>query len=161
MSNSPNIPIGLNLVAILEPKADAAGRTGSWVSLKGAKRAWLCFYTDQGNAATIAVSINQASAVAGTGSKVITNTLPIWANQDAATNSIWTKATDAVNFTTSAAVKKKLVVFELDPATLDIASGFDCVTLITGASNAANITSGFALIEPRLMQATVVDAMLD
>lgn len=159
--NSPHIPIGLNLVSVLAPAADAAGRTGSWISLKGVKRAWLVFYADQGNAATIAVSINQASAVAGTGSKVITNAIPIWANQDAATNAIWTKATDAVNFTTSAAVKKKFVVFELDPATLDLANSFDCVTLITGASNAANITSGFALLEPRLMQATVVDAMLD
>lgn len=159
--NSPNIPAGLLPVSILCPAADAAGRTGIYVSLRSVKRAWLLFYADQGNAATIAVSIQQASAVAGTGTKVITNTIPIWVNQDANTAATFTRATDAVNYTTSAAVKKKWIVFELDPATLDLANGFDCVTLITGASNAANITSGFALLEPRYMQETAVNAVID
>jgi hypothetical protein len=34
-----------------------------------------------------------------------------------------------------------MVVFEIDPASLDVANGFDCVYLSTGASNAANITA--------------------
>jgi hypothetical protein len=38
-------------------------------------------------------------------------------------------------------VKEKLVVIEIDPATLDQANGFDCVKVATGASNAANITT--------------------
>lgn len=161
MNNSPFIPVGLVPVSILEPKADAAGRTGLYISLRGARRAWLVAYIDQGNAATIALTINQATAVAGTSAKAITVSIPIWANQDANTAATFTKQTDAVSFTTSAAVKKKIVVFELDPATLDLANSFDCVAMITGASNAANITSAFALIEPRMAQATVVDAIVD
>jgi len=158
--NHLQIPENLLPISVLPPATDAAGRTGAWVSLKGAIRAWVVAYIDQGNAATIALSINQASAVAGTGSKVITNTVPIWANQDGAA-SVFTRATDAVNFTTSAAVKKKIVVFEIDPASLDVAGGFDCITLITGASNAANLTSALIWLETSYGQVTPINALAD
>ncbi len=158
--NHLQLPENLLPISVLAPAADAAGRTGAWVSLKSANRAWVLVYIDQGNAATVAISINQASAVAGTGSKVITNTVPIWANQDGAA-SVFTRATDAVNFTTSAAVKKKLVIFEIDPASLDVAGGFDCITVITGASNAANITSALLLLETSYGQATPINALAD
>lgn len=158
--NHLQLPENFLPISVLEPKADAAGRTGAWVSLKSAVRAWVEFYVDQGNAATIAVSINQASAIAGTGSKVITNAVPIWANQDCDA-SAFTRATDAVNFTTSAAVKKKLVIFQIDPATLDVAGGFDCITVITGASNAANITSAKIWLETSYGQATPINAKAD
>lgn len=159
--NHLQLPENVLPVSVLAPAADAAGRTGGWVSLKGAQRAWAVVHIDQGNAATIAISINQASAVAGTGSKVITNTVPIWANQDAATAAAFTRQTDAVNFTTSAAVKKKTVIFEIDPASLDVAGGFDCITIITGASNAANITSALLFLESTYGQATAVNALAD
>ena len=158
--NHPYIPENLLPISVLPPAADAAGRTGAWVSLKNAVRAWVEFYVDQGNAATIAVTINQASAVAGTGSKAITNAVPIWANQDA-TAAAFTRQTDAVSFTTSAAVKKKIVIFEIDPASLDVAGGFDCITCITGASNAANITSAKIWIETSYGQATAINALAD
>lgn len=159
--NHLQLPENLLPVSVLAPAADAAGRTGGWVSLKNALRAWVIFHIDQGNAATIALSINQASAVAGTGSKVITNTVPIWSNLDAATSGVFTRRTDAVNYTTDAAVKKKIVIFEIDPASLDVAGGFDCITGITGASNAANITSAIVLLETSYGQATAVNALAD
>lgn len=158
--NHLQIPENLLPISVLPPATDAAGRTGAWVSLKSATRAWVVAYIDQGNAATIALSINQASAIAGTGSKVITNVVPIWANQDGAA-SVFTRATDAVNFTTSAAVKKKIVVFLIDPETLDVAGGFDCITLITGASNAANLTSALIWLETSYGQATPINALAD
>ncbi|GEM_PF-3950060 len=37
-------------------------------------------------------------------------------------------------------------MFEVDPTTLDKANGFDCITVKTAASNAANITSAFCLL---------------
>ena len=95
-----------------------AALTGAYVSVKNYGRVFVMVDIDQANAASMAISIEQASAVAGTGSKVITVAVPIWANEDCATNDTLVRQTDAVDFTTSAAVKVKKVVFEIDPATL-------------------------------------------
>src|SRR4051812_14424659 len=127
------------VVPLLKPATDAAGRTSRYISLKNAARAFIVVHMDQANAATVALTPLQASAVAGTGSKVIPATR-IWADQDEATSDLPVRQTDAANFTTSAALKQKLVVFEISPAALDVNNGFDCIAIQTGASDAANIT---------------------
>jgi len=155
-----SIPQRLPLIEAITPQAGDA-ITGAYISLKNAHRALVLVHINQANAATVAISIEQATAVAGTGSKVITNVVPIWANQDCVASDALVKQTDAVNFTTSAAVKHKLVVFQIDPETLDMANGFDCITVKTGGSNAANITSAVYLLEPRYAQATPPSAIID
>jgi hypothetical protein len=156
-----NLPENLKIVNALAPAADAGGRTGAYVSLKNALKAWVVFHTTQGNAATIALTIEQATAVAGTGSKVITKAVPIWVNLDTAASDTLVRATDAVNYTTDAGVKLKQVVFEIDPILLDVAGGFDCITIKTGASNAANITSAQYFIQTAYPQATPPTATAD
>ena len=99
---------------LAKPAADAAGRTSRYVSLKNYRKAFLKFTCDQGNAATIQLDPKQASAVAGTGSKALTQNCRIWANEDVAAAYPPTKQTDAKTFTTSAAVKEKEVTFEID-----------------------------------------------
>lgn len=129
-----------NVVSLLAPAADAAGRTGAYASMKNVHRAHVIAFIKQGNAATVTVSLLQASAVAGTGSKA-GPAVPIWSNQDAAADAFTRVAADAASFETSAALKDKIVIFDVDPAKLDINNGFDCIGVSTGASNAANITS--------------------
>ena len=150
-------------VGLLKPAADAGGRTGRYVSLKNVIRAAIYAYIDQGNAATITLSIYQSTVVAGTDGKVLVTAavVPIWANEDLATNDTMTRQTDAVNFTTSAAVKEKLVCFLIDPAKLDIANDFDCVTLVTGASDAANITSAWIECEMKYAAETPPSVTID
>ena len=54
------------------------------------------------------------------------------------------------------------MVFEIDPATLDLAGGFDCLCVKTGASNAANITAAsYILTAPRFAGATPPSAVVD
>jgi hypothetical protein len=98
-----HLPEQFKIVEALTNATDAAGRTGDYVSLKNAVMCWVVFYVTQGNAATIAVSLQQASAVAGTGTKVLTNAVPIWSNLDTATSDTLVRRTDAVNYTTDAA----------------------------------------------------------
>lgn len=143
----------------LTPQADAAGRTGLYVSLKNAQKAWAVFDINQGNAATIALSLSKATAVAPTGATAVTELLPIWANQDTAASSIQSAQTAAASFTTSAALKSKRVIIEIDPGKLG--ETYDCIALVTGASNAANITSGFIVIEPKWAGATLPEVMTD
>jgi hypothetical protein len=70
-------------------------------------------------------------------------------NLDTATKAnVLTRATDGVTYTTDAAVKNKVVVFEIDPAMLDLVNGFGWVGLSTGASNVANITQAMCFTTP-------------
>jgi hypothetical protein len=163
MSSKFTIPEMVKAVSTLVPAADAAGRSGVAHSLKNCTKAFIVALIDQGNAATILLTPEQCSAVAGTGNKAISATR-IWASQDlaAASGDQLTRQTDAANFTTSAAVKTKMVVFEIDPSALDIEGGFDCIRLTTGASNAANITSATILLAPlRFGQATPPSSRVD
>jgi hypothetical protein len=146
-----------HLVEGAPPATDAAGRTGDYVSLKNTHKAFIVVSIAQGNAATVALTPYQATAVAGTSEKVLANAVPIWANQDTATSDLLVRQTDAVNFTTSAALKNKMVIFEIDPAQLDADGGFDCLTIKTGASNAANITSILYVLGGQRYPAAVVN----
>lgn len=159
MSSQFSLAERLVIAHSLKPAADAAGRTGAYVSLKHAQKAWAVFYVDQANAATIALSLSKATAVAGTGAAAVTELLPISSNADMATSSVQVAQTAAASFTTSAATKVKQVILEIDPGKLG--ETFDCVALVTGASNAANITSGFVVIEPKWAGATLPEVMTD
>jgi len=155
------LPEQFKIVEAMPNATDAAGRTADYVSLKNALMAWVEVAITQGNAATIAISIEQATAVAGTSSKVITNAVPIWSNLDTAATDTLVRRTDAVNLTTDAGVKNKMVIFQIDPATLDVANGFDCITVKTGASNVANLTGARYWIQSALQQATPPSAITD
>ena len=155
------LPEKYKIVEAIAPAADAAGRTGDYVSLKNVNLAYVVVHITQGNAATVALTIEQATAVAGTGSKAITVSVPIWSNLDTATSDTLVRRTDAVSYTTDAAVKNKIVIFQIDPATLDVANGFDCIVVKTGASNAANITQAMYVLDERYQQATPPAAITD
>ncbi|NCD26858.1 MAG: hypothetical protein EOL86_14905 [Deltaproteobacteria bacterium] len=127
------------IVAAIPPQAGAA-ITGDYVSLKNAGHVTVLVDINQANAAPVAITIEQATAVAGTSTKVITNAVPIYLVADAATSDAWVRQTDDVDYTTDATLKHKLVAFEIDAASLDVAGGFDCICVKTAASNAANIT---------------------
>lgn len=139
----------LEVLPILDPATDAAGRSSRAVSLKNYTGVIkLVVYVNQGNAATVLLTPEQCSAVAGTGNKAIA-VAPIFSAQDLATTTVSVRATAAAAFTTSAAVLAKRVEFLIDPSGMDVAGGFDCIRLTTGASNVANITSAFIVARPK------------
>jgi hypothetical protein len=145
---------------LLGPAADAAGRTSAYLSLKNAVRAWIEVYINQGAANTVLLSPLQASAVAGTGSKAI-NAARIWTKLDEAFVD-FTKQTEAATFTTDAAVKNKIIIFEIDPnKVLDQANNFDCIAISTGASAAGNITSAKLWVDAKYDGATVPSPLTD
>jgi hypothetical protein len=157
-----HLPENAYPVSLLKPAADAGGRTSVYISLKNAAKAWIVCYINQGNAATIALTPAQATAVAGTGTKVIT-ACRIFTNIDADTLDVpFARQTDAANFTTAAGVAVKIVIFEIDPTQcMDVAGGFDCIAITTGASNAANITSAFLFVQPHFAGAAPPSMITD
>lgn len=157
----PHFVEGLQIVEALAPAADAAGRTGDYISLKHAKRVFVVAHITQGNAATVALTLHQATSVAAGSEKAIANVVPIWSNLDTAASDTLVARTAAVSYTTDAGVKNKIVIFQVDPASLDTNGGFDCLTVKTGASNVANLTQAMYYVESRYGQATQPTAITD
>lgn len=156
------LPQQMKVVEALAPAADAAGRTGAYVSLKNAAKAYVMVHLTQGNAATVLISVLQASDIAGTGAKALGNAVPIWVNQDTSLGDTLVRQADGLSFTTSAAVKNKQVIVEVDATALDVNNGFDCIAVSTGASNAANVTQAqYLLAELRYGQAAPPSALVN
>jgi hypothetical protein len=141
-----NLPEGLKPIEAITPQAGAA-ITGYYISLKNAVRVYVVVHINQAAANTVGITLEQATSIAAGATTPITVSVPIWANEDCVASDRLVEQTAAVGFTTSAAQKHKMVVFEVDPATL--APTFDCLTVKTGASAAGNITSAMYYVVPR------------
>jgi hypothetical protein len=142
-------------VALLAPAADSAGRTSSYRSLANAHKAYVVCHVNQGNASTVALTLLQAQDVSGTGSKVLSASVPIWFQTNTATSDANVVQAAAANFTTDAGTNDKIVVFEILPETaLDVANGFKTIAVQTGASNASNITEALLIVAERYQGAS-------
>lgn len=141
-----NIVENAHIVSAFKPQAGGSAVDGDYICLKGATHVTVLAHVNQGNAATVALTLEQAKAVAGTGSKAITEAVPVYLVADASVSDVWVRQEDAVSFTTDETLKEKLVVFEVDVDTLDTNGGFDCLCLKAGASNAANIISATYIV---------------
>jgi len=162
MAYAFSLPQACKVTDALAPATDAAGRSSLYITTKYCHKAYAVFHITQGNAATILLTVNQATTIAGAGTKVLANAVPIWSNLDTVAAEALVKQTDAVNYTTDAGVKNKIVIFEIDPAKLDVAGGFDCINVSTGASNVANITQCmWYLVPARYNESTMLPARLD
>ena len=150
MTDKIRIPENAVPVALTPPVTTNGGVTGDYISLKLAHMVYIVLTFTQAVGHATGIDVTQASAVDGTGVKAITNTLPIWANEDIATTSILTRKTDAITYNVTADIKGKIVVMQVDPASFDIANGFDCMGLtIDDSSQATNFVNALAYIEPR------------
>lgn len=149
MARQFTLPAQASIIKVLAGATDAAGRTSAYVTLKNAHKAYALFSVNQGNAATVQFTVLQAQDVSGTGSKVLTANAPIWADQDTATLDALVVQAAAANFTTSAALKSKVVLMEITPdQCMDMINGFHTIALQTGASNAGNVTDAFIILTP-------------
>jgi hypothetical protein len=136
------IPEGAMPIDALTPAADAAGRNGRWINMALMSKVAVICSVNQGNAAQVTLSIEQATSAAGAGAKALAKNAPVWAtiDADAALGDIQTRQADGVSFQTDVGLKKKVVTFLIDDSMLDVAGGFAYIRVKTSASNAANIT---------------------
>ena len=148
-----NLPEQTKIVEAISPATNAGALTGDYVKMNLAKRCFVVVHMTQGNAAQSAITIEQATAAGGTNHTAITNAVPIWSNLACATSDTLVRRTAAVSYTLDVGVAHKIVVFEIDPATL--ADGYNWINVIVGASNAANIASAmYIFTDLRYQQAT-------
>ena len=161
MARQYSLPYQSPPVGLLPPAADAAGRTSPYRTLKNAMKAYIVCRVNQGNAAPVALSLLQAQDVSGTNSKALGAT-PIWLVADTSVADALVVQAAAVGFTTSATLKDKIVVFEIEPdACMDINNGFKTVAVQTGASNAGNITESTLFIYQAYQGASAPSTMVN
>lgn len=134
-----------------------------YVDLKYAQMAWINIELSQADATLLAFTIEQATTFAGGSTKVITVAVPIWSNLDtsiAGSQDLLVRRTAAVSYSTDAAVKNKHIVFQIDPATLDLANGFRYIVLKCGAGAATSYVACSFILDERYLQATPPSAQV-
>ena len=144
------------------PVTTNGGVTGDYVSLKNVHKAWIvCSFTQAVGHAT-GIDPKQASDVAGTGVKALTTVVPIWANEDTATTDTLAAQTAALTYNVTNDVKKKQVIFEVDPAGLDQANGFDVLGVaVDDSSQATNLVSIIYVLQTRYKEDVPPAAITD
>lgn len=109
-----------------------------------------------------AITVKQASAVAGTGEKALAFT-KVWQNIDCAAADTLAETTVTSNtFTTDTTNSKQLLyVIEINADMLDRDNGFDCIRAGTADATAAVLSVVYVLGSPRHAQANPPAAITD
>ncbi|ADK85938.1 conserved hypothetical protein [Desulfarculus baarsii DSM 2075] len=129
------------IVEAIPPSAGDVELVGDLVSLKHCQSLTVLVHVNQANAATVAITLEQAQDVSGTAAKAMAKDAPIYLVADAAASDTWIRQADGVGFTTDAALKHKLVALDVDAQHLDLENGFTCLRVKVGASHAANLVA--------------------
>jgi hypothetical protein len=148
--------MGLNLNALLSEQVKfvtgldsvvPSTSTPDYVSLKNFER--ICIIILVKNATTVtgsAITVKQATAVAGTSEKAV-SFAKAYRNIDTAAADVLAEfAVTSDTFTTNSTNSKNLMyVIEVQASDLDVAGGFDCIRAGTGDATAATVTVLYAL----------------
>lgn len=121
-------------IAALPNNYTGAAVTKRYISLKYVGHLSIHIATGAWAGGTAAVTLKQATAVAGTGSKALAFTL-MWTDKAAAGTLVETAVTSNT-FDLDTADSQYII--EVDPATMDLANGFDCLALDVASPGANN-----------------------
>lgn len=146
----PRIPEDAVPVVLTPPATTNGGVTTDYISLKNAHMVYLVATFTQAATHATGIDVTQATAVAGTAVKAITNTLPIWKNADISATSVLTRLTDAITANCTAGTTDQIIVMQIDPAGFDVNGGFDCLgCTVDDSTEATNFVSVVAYVVPR------------
>jgi hypothetical protein len=129
----------------------AAAVTGDYISLKNAQMAWVIFQYRQADGNAITFSVLRSTVVAS-GGVALADAVPIWSNLDTATSDTLVRRTDAVSYAAGTGATNKLIVFQIDPATLG--STYDTICGYATAVAAAQYVSMLYVVLPKFASRT-------
>ena len=115
-----------------------AAANGDFISLKNSHHVTIILQFGVSLVATPAITLSQATDVAGTGAKALAF-VTSWVNADTTSGDSFTKTTVASNTFDKSAASEQLIVIEVDGRSLDVENGFDCLR-VNLASPGANAT---------------------
>lgn len=156
----------MNLVSAIKPlDLNGAAEAGDWVSLKNYNRLAIVFFASVGsNGTDITLTIEQATAVAGTGAKALNVTEYFHkSGADLLTVEDFTRVSMAAGNTitrTNNDVADQMYVIDIQAEDLDIANDFDCVRVSANDPGASKIGCAFYLLwDARYMADPLPDAI--
>lgn len=147
-----NITVAQSLLIAngIYPRNDAAVRSSDYITLARSHKGFLLCQVAIGAAVSMTLSILQATNTAGAGAKALGNNARIWLiNDTTVANPVPVRQADGTSFATDTTVSSKMVIFEVDPAMLDLVNGFTSIAVQTNGSTAASFISCVALATPR------------
>lgn len=138
-----------------------AAVVGDWVSLKGYEYVTIIITQGAWAGGTPAVTLDQATAVAGTGTKTLGLT-KYWSKVGLAAADFTETAVSSDTFNLTATANT-VTVMQVHASELDVDGGFDCVQvdIASPGANADLISVMYILGGARYPQETVVDPVLD
>lgn len=155
MAENFSYPETLADVDLVLAQTGAAIGDGDFITASNAHLIFLVVRLAYGADADCAVTLIEADDVAGTNPLTISATMPVYINTDVSVTNVWTRTTDAANYTIDTGDgKSQKVCFVLDPAKLT--PGKTAVTVNIGNSDVANIISAQAVVCPRYPQRTML-----
>jgi hypothetical protein len=134
-----NAPQQLKLVNCYNGAANAVAC--DVVSMKNLIRGWFVVLHNGANDTDLTLSLYQATDVAAGTNKAVTAAQANYLDADqGASSDTLAKQTDAYAITIDPATQNGVMwVLEVDPTTLDLANGYDCVYLADSGGNASNL----------------------
>lgn len=145
---------GLNLIDRIHfveglAPATPSSSTPDYISLKNAKVVGVLIHYK--NATTVtgsAITLKQATDVSGTSEKALSFTTYFSKTDTGAADAPWSKATAASDTFTADNTNSKngFYFIPIDPASLDLANGFDCVRAGTANATAQTITVIYVIV---------------
>jgi hypothetical protein len=137
--------------------------TPDYVSMKSYGKLTAIISVDNGPTVTgSAITLKQATAVAGTGEKALAFS-KVWANTDVGAGDALTEtAVSSDTFTTDTTDSKNLMyVLEVDASDLDLDNDFDCIRV--GTADAANtfLSVTYILWDAKYAKSTPPSAIVD
>lgn len=133
--------------AIPAANYSGAAGTGTYISLKNTGHVSIIIQTGAWAGGTSAVTVNQATAVAGTSAKALAFS---WVYTDAASVGNGLVQTAVTSNTFTLGVANATYVIEIDAAQLDLLNNFDCLNVVgaTPGSNADYYSATYVLASP-------------
>lgn len=154
-----SLATSFKLVQAFAPKTTNAALTSQVITLKNAIRCWLVLHFTQAVGFASVPTIKQATDIAAA-TNAAGPSCRIWANEDTSVNDTLVAQTAGASYAIGSDTKNKMVVFEIDPATLT--DGYDCVyCTIATSSQATDFVSGEWQIQTNFKQSTPPTAILD
>lgn len=150
----------LKSIRAADPKDyTGAAFAGLYVSMKNYNHIQVKILTGAWAAGTAAVTMHQATAVAGTGVKALGFSW-MWTDE-AADGTLVKTAVTANTFNLDTASKQYII--EVDVTTLDVANGFDCLTVkvATPGANADLYSIGYQLSGASYKESTPPSPLID
>ena len=136
------------VVSAIIPSVNNSSQIGAYISLKNVNKAYIVVSAVLEATTAITIYPYQATAVAGTGAKVFStdgnHNLNWWLCSAATSEDTLTKQTAAATNTfqfSSSTGKGKLMVIEVPTGMLDLANGFDCLSVRTAVGTTGDLIS--------------------